>query len=116
MSTIWLWLLAKFGLGKLIAAGAIIVTVIAFITGVYAKGYYSCVSKYELAAKNAQIADLKSQILIMEEAAIYGAALEKNYGEAERKNDKITEEILATNFTGTGCLTPGFLQNLRRLQ
>ena len=115
-STAWLWLVAKFGLAKLIGTGAIVVAVAAFTGGIWLKGYASCDAKHQLAAKDALIRDLMKDIQDQQDAMEFGQRLADVMNKVEAENDQNAPSIVGDVNDSTPVLDAGFVHRLGKLR
>lgn len=112
----WAWLVAKFGLAKLVGAGVLALSVLAFTGGVYWKGYSSCASAYQLAAKDALIKDLMQDLADQQAAMEFGQRLAEIMQKAETDNDQTSTSIVGDVNDSTPVLDVGFVQRLGKLR
>jgi hypothetical protein len=116
-----IWLAARFGVSKAIASVALVVALVAgtlaFLGGVYWKGYSSCVSKYELAAAREELRLKTEELEELKQAMQLGEEMAKESIEAERNNDEVSRTIVDAPDAGAPCgIGPVWLRQLDRLQ
>lgn len=113
---LWAWAAAKFGLAKLIGGLVLAGVIASFVTGVYVKGYTSCASAYQLAAKDALIADLMKDLKDQADAMEFGTLLADVMNKAETANDQTSPSIVGNVTDSTPVIDAGFVQRLGKLR
>lgn len=114
MTLVWSYLLSKFGLGKIIAIGGLFLASASVLGGVYLKGYYGCVSKYELAQRDATIADLNKQLADRADEVAFGNDLFEQFQRIESKNDEIEADL--SQRPVSGCIDADWLRGLSTIE
>jgi hypothetical protein len=116
ISLVWQAIVSYFGLGKLIASGAIILSVVAAFGGAYLKGRYDCASKYELASRDVAIAELKKQLLDRADEVQYGVDLFDQFQIVEARNDEVEAILSELPVSGPSCIDANWLRGLSELE
>jgi hypothetical protein len=114
ISLVWSFILKQFGIGKILAVGAIALSTVSVLGGVYLKGRFDCASKYELAQRDATIADLHKQLIDREDEYAFGMDLFEQFQKVELKNDEI--ETRLSELPVTGCIDAGWLRGLTGIE
>lgn len=114
--TFLVWLGGAIGVGRAVALVASVVFAVGLVGGVYAKGYYSCVSKYELAAAKHTIDELQKELRELKEAQQLGEELARVMEEAEKANAETSTGLTGSVAPGTGCVDADWLRGLAKLR
>jgi hypothetical protein len=111
---IWSWLVGLLGLGRLVAVLAAAGALLAGAVGFYVKGRMDCVSKYELAQRDATIAHLNDQIANLQDAEAHSGELYREYVQFEEHNNEVEARLLARPVDG--CIDADWLRDLANIE
>lgn len=114
MMVLWSFLLRQFGLGKIVAIGAIVTALISGLGGAYVKGRYDCASKYQLAEQSKTIRALSKQLADREDEQNFSNELFNNFSTIESANDVVEARLKAQSVSG--CVDADWLRVLTELE